>query len=84
MYVLYTQIIKINKKKSLNLLKENALNDDFNVAVLVVQKLIKKKEVNPISSQPKKSIIKLPEDTKKTILIINDNKNNKNLSTKGS
>jgi len=84
LYVLYTQIIKINKKKSLNLLKENALNDDFNVAVLVVQKLIKKKEVNPISSQPKKSIIKLPEDTKKTILIINDNKNNKNLSTKGS
>lgn len=84
MYVLYIQIIKINKKKSLNLLKENALNDDFNVAVLVVQKLIKKKEVNPISSQPKKSIIKLPEDTKKIILIINDNKNNKNLSTKGS
>jgi len=84
LYVLYIHTININKKKSLTLLNENALKDDFNVDVLVVQKLIKKKEVKPINSHPKKSMIKLPEDTKKIILTTNDNKNNKNLSTKGS
>lgn len=71
-------------KKSLTLLKVNALNADFNVATLVVQKLIKKKDVNPISSQPKNNMIVLPEVTKKIILITKDSKNNKNLSTKGS
>lgn len=71
-------------KKSLTLLNVNALNADFNVAVLVVQKLIKKKDVNPINSQPKNNIIVLPEVTKKIILITNDKINNKNLSTKGS
>ena len=50
----------------------------------MVQKLIRQKEVNPINSQPKKSIIVLPDVTKKIILITNDNINNKNLSTKGS
>lgn len=74
----------MNIKKSLTLLKVNALNADFNVAVLVVQKLIKQKDVNPISSQPKNNIIVLPDVTKKIILITNDNINNKNLSTKGS
>jgi hypothetical protein len=66
------------------LLKVNALNADFKVAVLVVQKLIKKKDVNPINSQPKNIIIVLPDVTKKIILITNDKINNKNLSTKGS
>lgn len=71
-------------KKSLTLLNVNALNADFKVAALVVQKLIKQKDVNPISSQPKNSIIVLPDATKKIILITNDNINSKNLSTKGS
>jgi len=76
--------IKKNKKKSLNLLKTNALNAAFNVATLVTQKLIKKKEVNPISSQPKNNITKLPEVTKKTILKTNKHKNKSSRSTKGS
>jgi len=83
-YKLYTHIIKIKIRKSLNLLNEKALNADFKVEVFAVQKLIKKNEVNPISSQPKNSIIKFPEDTKNTILITKESKNNKNLSTKGS
>jgi len=61
-----------------------ALNADFRVATLVVQKLIKKKDVRPISSQPKNNIIVLPEVTKKIILITKDNINSKNLSTRGS
>jgi hypothetical protein len=66
------------------LLKVNALNADFSVAALVVQKLIKQKEVNPISSHPRNSIIVLPDVTRKIMLITNDNINNKNLSTNGS
>jgi hypothetical protein len=66
------------------LLKVKALNADFKVAVLVVQKLIKKNEVNPINSHPKNIIIVLPDVTKKIILITNDSINNKNLSTRGS
>lgn len=83
-YKLYTHIINTNKKKSLILLNENALNADFKVAVFATQKLIKKKEVKPINSQPKNSIIKFPADTKNNILIIKESKNNKNLSTRGS
>ncbi len=74
----------MNIKKSLTLLKLKALNADFNVAAFVVQKLIKKKDVKPINSQPKKSIIVLPEATKNNILITKDKINNKNLSTRGS
>ena len=74
----------IKTKKSLTLLKVKALNADFNVAALVVQKLIRQNEVNPINSHPKKSIIVLPDETKKSIPITNDKINNKNLSTKGS
>jgi hypothetical protein len=66
------------------LLNVKALNADFNVAVLVVQKFIKQNDVKPINSQPKNNIIVLPDETKKIILITNDNINNKNLSTKGS
>ena len=50
----------------------------------VDQKLINKNEVKPISSQPKKSIIKLPDKTKITILITKEFKNNISLSTFGS
>lgn len=74
----------MNIKKSLTLLNVKALNADFRVATLVVQKLIKKKDVRPISSQPKNNIMVLPEVTKKIILITKDNINSKNLSTRGS
>jgi hypothetical protein len=77
--------IKANsKKQSLSLLKEYALRAHFKVATRVDQKLIKKKEVSPISSHPKKNIIRLPALTKKIILSINEFKNNKRRSTKGS
>jgi hypothetical protein len=74
----------INIKKSLTLLNVNALNADFKVAALVVQKFIKQKEVKPINSQPKNNIIVLPDVTKKIILMTNDNINKRNLSTRGS
>jgi len=67
--------MNINNQKSLNLLKEKALKADFNVPILVVQKLINKKEVSPINSQPKNNIIKLPEVTKNTMLKTNKHKN---------
>lgn len=70
--------------KSLTLLKENALKAALNVLDLVTQKLIRKKEVKPINSHPKNSIIKLPENTKNTILTINKLNKIINLSTKGS
>lgn len=81
---MYINIIPINKKKSLILLKEKALKAAFSVPTLATQKLINKNDVNPINSQPKKSIIKLPEDTNTNILIINADKNKINLSTRGS
>jgi len=76
--------MKKKKKTSLILLKTYALNAAFSVPTLVTQKLIKKKEVNPISSHPKNIIIKFPELTKKTILKTNEHRNNSNRSTKGS
>ena len=82
--MLYNNIIEINKKKSLILLKEKALKAAFRVLTLFTQKFIKKKEVNPINSHPKNNINVFPEDTKKSILSIKRHKNNKNLSTKGS
>jgi hypothetical protein len=83
------EILKINniaknKNKSLTLLNENALNAAFKVPTLVAQKLIKKNEVRPISSHPRNSIIKFPDDTKNTILITNKFSKISNLSTKGS
>jgi len=65
-------------------LNENALKAAFKVPIRATQKLISKKEVKPISSQPKNNIIKLPEDTKINILIIKADKNKINLSTRGS
>ena len=50
-----------NKNKSLNLLNEKALKADLKVPTLVDQKLINKKEVIPIISQPKKRLTRLPE-----------------------
>ena len=76
--------IKTNKNTSLILLKTKALNAALSVATLVTQKFIKKKDVSPISSQPKNNITKFPEVTKKTILSINKHKKSSNLSTKGS
>ena len=62
----------------------NALNADFKVVVFVTQKLIKKNDVNPINSQPKKSIIVFPDETKKIILNTKDKRNSKKRSTSGS
>jgi hypothetical protein len=79
--------VKIQTKKSitsLNLLNIKALNAAFKVEILVVQKLIKKKEVKPINSQPKNKIIKFPAETRTIILITNKFKNINNLSTCGS
>jgi DNA integrity scanning protein DisA with diadenylate cyclase activity len=82
--VQYISNIAKKRNKSLNLLKEKALKADLIVPDLVDQKLIRKKEVRPINSQPKKSVIKLPEETKRIILIINELRNNIKRSTNGS
>lgn len=82
--VLKISIIIKNKNRSLVLLNEYALKAAFKVPTRVDQKLIKKKDVNPIISHPKNKIIKFPDETKKTILIMNEFKNNTNLSTNGS
>lgn len=79
-----TSIIANNKKASLTLLKEYALKAALNVLILATQKLIKKKDVNPISSQPKNKPIKLPEVTKNIILNMNKFKRTKRRSTFGS
>lgn len=81
---MYNIIILNSKKKSLNLLKEYALKAALRVLTLVDQKLIRKNEVNPISSQPKNIVIVLAEVTSKFILKIKDTKNKINLSTEGS
>ena len=81
---MYNNTIPINKKKSLILLKENALKAAFSVPIRDTQKLINKNDVKPINSQPKNSIIKLLADTNINILIINDAKNSKKRSTRGS
>jgi hypothetical protein len=81
---LKTKTITTNKNRSLVLLKEYALKAAFSVPTLEDQKLIKKKDVSPIISQPKNKLIKFPEETKKTILIINMFRNKTKRSTKGS
>jgi hypothetical protein len=65
-------------------LKVNALKAAFNVATRVDQKLIKKNDVKPISSQPKKRTTKLPLETNKTMLITNKLMSNIKRSTFGS
>lgn len=81
---MYINKIEINKKKSLILLKENALKAAFKVLTFVTQKFIKKKDVKPINSQPRNNIKVLPDETKKSILKIKRHRNNKKRSTKGS
>jgi hypothetical protein len=82
--VLKIKTITTNRKRSLVLLKEYALKAAFRVPTLVDQKLIRKKDVNPIISHPKNRLIKFPAETRKTMLIINMFKNNTSLSIKGS
>ena len=67
----HTKTIKINTKQSLILLKIKALKLDLRVPRLLFQKLIKKKEVNPINSQPKNNVNKLFAKTRHNILKIN-------------
>ena len=64
-------IKKENRKTSLILLKKNALKLDLTVPLLVLQKLIKKKDDKPIDSHPRKSVNKLLLKTSMIILKIN-------------
>ena len=82
--MLYVNINAAKIKLSLTLLKTNALSADFNVFNLAPQKLIKKKDVTPISSQPRNSTIKLPDKTSKTILLTNKSNKVTSLSILGS
>ena len=59
-----------NKHISLIRLKLKALKLDFKVARRVYQKLIKKKDVNPINSQPKNNVKKLLLKIRRLILAI--------------
>jgi len=78
------KIKAISNDASLNLLNENALKEAFKVDILVHQKFIKTKDVNPINSQPKKRFIILFVETKKIILQTKKLKYIINLSTNGS
>jgi len=69
---------------SLNRLKIKALNAALKVLIFVIQKLIKKYEVIPISSHPMSNITKLLANNKNIILYKNDNNKNKNFSRKTS
>ncbi len=77
-------IIKSSIPKSLILLKIKALNAALSVLILVDQKLIRKKDVRPISSHPRNKTNRLPPRTKMHILIINKLINKNNRSTCGS
>ena len=78
----FKQVIKLsitkkeNKKTSLILLKKKALKLDLTVPRLVLQKLIRKKDDNPIDSQPKNSVNKLLLKTSIIMLKINQFINN--------
>ncbi len=74
----------ISNETSLYLLKDIALNADFNVLIRVDQKLIKKKEVRPINSQPRNNTKKLPLDTSNSMLITNKFIRSRSRSTFGS
>jgi hypothetical protein len=82
--VLYNKIKAAKIKLSLTLLKTNALRADLSVFNLAPQKLIRKNEVTPINSQPKKSTTRLPESTNKIILLTKRSKRVTNLSIFGS
>lgn len=75
----------LNKiQTSLILLKTKALKAALTLPTRVLQKLIKKKEVAPINSHPKKKLIKLPAETKISMLITNKFINKIKRSTFGS
>jgi len=57
---------------SLNLLNVKALKAALRVPTRVAQKLIKRKEVRPINSQPSSTINMLPDKTRRTILHTNE------------
>ena len=82
------KIIKIKSAKinetSLNLLKKNALNALLAVPIRVVQKLINKKEKQPMSSQPNIKVGKLPDANNKIILNKNIYNKYKKFKTLGS
>ena len=61
----------IIKRRSLNLLNENALKLQPKVIALNFQKLINKNEVKPINSQPKINVKKLLPQTSMIIERIN-------------
>jgi len=73
-----------NNDTSLNLLNTKALKAAFKVEILVDQKLIKKNDVKPISSQPKNKTKKLPLVTNNIILMTKQFIKSINLSTLGS
>lgn len=77
-------MIDSNIKQSLILLKTKALKPAFTVPILVDQKLIKKKEVIPIISQPKYKTTMLPESTRIVILITKTSINKINRLVLGS
>ncbi len=80
-------MLKITNKsipRSLTLLKIKALKAALRVLILVDQKLIRKNDVKPISSQPKNKTNRLPPNTKIHILIMNKLINKNNRSTWGS
>lgn len=71
----------VNNIISLIRLKLKALKLDFNVPRLDDQKLIKKNEVKPINSHPKKIVKKLLANTNITILNIKQFNQNKKLDS---
>lgn len=74
----------ISIPKSLTLLNVYALKADLRVPTRVAQKLIRRKEVRPISSQPINSSAKFPANTRRTILITKELINRIKRSTFGS
>lgn len=82
--ILNIKTIQSSNEASLNLLNENALKDAFNVEIFVHQKFIKRNEVKPISSHPKKKPIKLFVETRNIILATKKFKYIINRSTNGS
>lgn len=76
--------ILISIETSLTLLNVKALNAALSADILVLQKLIRKNDVNPMSSQPRYITIRFPLETNKTILITNKFIKSINLSTLGS
>lgn len=61
-----------------------ALKLAFSVPTLVCQKFMRRNDVNPISSQPKKNITRLPASMSKLILSTKAFNNRSRLLTQGS